>query len=53
MKILKLVVRIWVALQVLTGVIWFKPDQSGITLRLFPDIVNKVMEVIQKKKRGK
>ena len=53
MKILKTVVRLWVALQVLTGVIWFKPDNSGIVLRLFPDIVNKIMEVIKKKKRGK
>ena len=52
MKILKLIVRIWITLQVLTGLIWFKPDQSGIVLRLFPDIVNKVMEEVVKK-RGK
>ena len=52
MKLLKTVVRIWVILQVLTGVIWFKPDNSGIVLRLFPDIVNKVMEEVVKK-RGK
>ena len=50
MKLLKTVVRIWIILQVLTGVIWFKPDNSGIVLRLFPDILNKVMEVIRKKR---
>lgn len=53
MKLLKTVVRVWVILQVLTGLIWFKPDHSGIVLKIFPDIINKIMEVIQKKKRGK